>query len=369
MVELTQDQKRNLTKYIVSFKEFLKTDEAQKWKAEREEKIALTRQFLGKENIDSLTEEGVRAVIKSLWATQIWRKKDVKANKILADNGLPKLREEFKQLVYGSESIDKRFDRFRRNVKGLGIASITEILGFAFPDTYCLWTEKLRRVIPFLGLESLLPDRAFKYFTYDGKNYVECVEFLELIANELSANGVEHSDFLGVDYFLYYIYDKYGVKAISKKLKKGISVISAPVSKMEHEDLVKALATIGKIFGYQVSTKPAVNDLRPSHMQLKIKVKELDLAWKTGTFSWIPVEVQVHGSIESLLTSFDFVQQWSDKMIVVVTGDKDKEIIDEFARNKPGFPHHKLVYLYPNEIEEATKNTMKLLDLKQKIFG
>jgi len=72
---------------------------------------------LSKENLKILTENGFGKVIKTLWASEIWGNKEYLVNKLLSDNGLPKLRSELDELLYGSDPLDKRYDRFKRNVK------------------------------------------------------------------------------------------------------------------------------------------------------------------------------------------------------------------------------------------------------------
>ena len=48
--------------------------------------------------------------------------------------------------------IEKRFDRFMKTVKGLGPASVTELLCFFNPKEYGIWNDKARKALELLGL-------------------------------------------------------------------------------------------------------------------------------------------------------------------------------------------------------------------------
>jgi hypothetical protein len=71
---------------------------------------------------------------------------------LIGPNGVEKIRQGLHLLLYGSEDFAKRYDRFRENVAGFGVAIISELLNMIFPDEYCLWNNKPRTVLTFLGL-------------------------------------------------------------------------------------------------------------------------------------------------------------------------------------------------------------------------
>jgi hypothetical protein len=124
--------------------------------------------------------------------------------------------------------------------------------------------------------------------------------------------------------------------------------------------------TIGEIFGYESIRKPSVNDLRPETLPFKAKDKALDLAWKIFGLTYVPFEIQVHGSIPDLIYRLNMVHQWSLKMVVVADIDCHEEIL-EAAQVYPFAG--KLVLLMPKEIENAKKDYEKLRKLRNKIFA
>ncbi|MDW8022779.1 MAG: hypothetical protein RMJ15_03435 [Nitrososphaerota archaeon] len=82
--------------------------------------------------------------------------------------------------------------------------------------------------------------------------------------------------------------------------------------------------------------------------------------------TYVPFEVQVHGSIPDLIYRLNLVHQWSLKMVLVAQEEYRDEII-EAAQTYPFAA--KLVLITPKEIEKAKKNYKELLNLRQKIFA
>ncbi len=165
-----------------------------------------------------------------------------------------------------------------------------------------------------------------------------------------------------------YLIEKEKVKIIEtkwhKKAKPEEEIIKVEPS--THDAIVESLNIIGQIFGYEPIKKPSVNDLRPPDQPFKAKEKTLDLAWKIFGLTYVPFEVQVHGSIPDLIYRFNLVHQWSLKMVVVA----EKEYHDEIKEAAQTYPFAaKLVLLTPEEIEKAKKDYKELLNLRQKIFA
>lgn len=133
-----------------------------------------------------------------------------------------------------------------------------------------------------------------------------------------------------------------------------------------HNAIVESLHIIGQIFGYESLKNPTVNDLRPTDNPFKAKGKSLDLAWKIFGLTYVPFEVQVHGSIPDLIYRLNLVHQWALKMVVVA----EQKYHDEIIEAAQAYPFAgKLVLLTPKEIENAKKDYEKILDLRQKIFA
>jgi hypothetical protein len=172
MLQLSIEQQKKIKSYTEGFKAFTKTDKGLEWEQDRKKKMVVVQNLLKKDNVMNLTEENFRTLIKSLWATDNWSNKDYLVDKLLKDNTIQKLRQELKELINGTDALEKRYDRFKISIKGLGPSSITEILLFASPTIYCVWNDKPKNILPFLKIE-LLPERFYKY-QIDGSDYVKC---------------------------------------------------------------------------------------------------------------------------------------------------------------------------------------------------
>lgn len=162
-VGLSEEHKQTLKRFGEEYKKWINSDEGRKEIREHREHQAIFREKLSFENIGSLTQNEFKELCKNLWAIRGWTRKEWRIeNLILTPNGFDKIKSELKKLLYGTEEFVDRYDTFRRNIKGLGMASLSEILNMIFPDRYCIWNNTLREVVPFLKLDTLLPPKFLK---------------------------------------------------------------------------------------------------------------------------------------------------------------------------------------------------------------
>jgi hypothetical protein len=189
----------DLKTHIANFRHWLKTDtdKAPRWEEERKERLAWYHTHLGKDHISKITQGEFAFLIKSLWASNIFKNKDYKVGRLIQDNGLDKLRASLEELLYGEDSIEKRWDSFRSSIKGLGPSSLSEILTFHNPQEHALVNLKPYKVLPRLGLtiDSVS----------DGRSYCRAVEDIGRIKKELEGNGVPDVDFILTDFFIAYL--------------------------------------------------------------------------------------------------------------------------------------------------------------------
>jgi hypothetical protein len=120
-----------------------------------------------------MTEDEFVEIWKKSWASKFWGNKDwYIENRLIGPNGVEKIRQEPDVLLYGSEDFVKRYDTFRENDAGFGVAIISELLNMIFPDKYCLWNDKPKAVLTFLGLNAL-PGSLYKHNTATGQEYLQ----------------------------------------------------------------------------------------------------------------------------------------------------------------------------------------------------
>jgi hypothetical protein len=288
---LTEEQKKRLASYVDAFKEWLKTPDGLKSVTEHRDHEQFFKNKLEADKIALLTEDEFREIYKTLWASGVWGNKDWYIdNKLIGPNGLEKIKQELKSLLYGSEDIGRKYDRFRSNIKGLGPSLISEILNFVFPQWYCLWNATPKTVLPFLGL-NLLPEGFFKYQITSGKEYQECISALGLVKNELGPYGIK--DFIDLDVFFWYIL----LNVVPKKGQIEGKKKEPPASKItvdSHEGAEYYLLELGKMLGYIPYTVDQSREFEgkklgdvalyktiPSFASEKIMdtVKEIDVIW------------------------------------------------------------------------------------------
>lgn len=262
MAELPSEQLERIKHYMGQFMMFLTTTTGLEWSAEREERLLYFSKVLNEDHIDHLTEEQFKNIIISLWASQIWGNKDYLVNTIISRNGFQKIRTELKALIYGKETLDKRYDRFRKEIKGLAGASITEILAFVSPDDYCIWNRTPINVLPFLGMKNMLPSQIHTSFM-KGKHYVKCIEVMNLIKSAMivEVGGLE-PNFILVDHFLYYIliYEMPEKEKVPEsKIEEKIEIQKELKEIHTSEEAIATLLELGNILGFQTYTGHPTN--------------------------------------------------------------------------------------------------------------
>ena len=66
----------------------------------------------------------------------IWGNKQYIVDKLIADNGFDTLKKQLSELLYGTSPIEKRWDVFLKAVKGMGPATMSELLTYANPEEF-----------------------------------------------------------------------------------------------------------------------------------------------------------------------------------------------------------------------------------------
>ena len=94
---------------------------------DREERKTYYQSFT-KDKILHMTEEILHEYISKLWSMLIWGNKKYVVEKLIEDNGLEHIKKQLAELLYGTKSIEIRWDNFLKEIKGLGPATISELL-------------------------------------------------------------------------------------------------------------------------------------------------------------------------------------------------------------------------------------------------
>jgi len=331
---LGNTQRGRTTDALKRFREFLGTEQGREWLEDRKKRIEFFEKTLAKDHIDELTEPEFSQIIGILWASQIFGNKSYVVERILKTIDFATLRKELKALLWGEEPIQERYENFRRNVKGLGPASITEILAFVHPEEFGLWNEKTREAFKILGIQKV----PLKY-QISGGEYVDCNDVLKAIRDEMKAAGFENPNLIDVDYFLYYIYEQREIRAIEAQPAEDYD--------FDHDEIVEKLVAIGSGLGFEADSNVQV-----------AKGARVDALWTArianlGVVNYV-FEVQKGGSVDSLILNLQRAKNnpTVQKLVVIANTKTMKTIEQEVSSLSEDF-RKSMTFMEARELQKA----------------
>lgn len=197
---------------------------------ERKERRSFYQSFT-KDKILKMSEDDFFEYISKLWSMVIWGNKKYVVDKLIGDNGFDMLKKQLVDLLYGPDKIELRWDSFLKSVKGLGPATISELLTYINPEEYAIFNKTT--IICFSYLD--IPNMPKYNYQYTGKKYVEICDITKEISVLLKESGAEDYDFLAVDYFMW---DELLSLAEKKDLEnKSGQIVENPVSASDSKSL------------------------------------------------------------------------------------------------------------------------------------
>lgn len=271
-------------------------------------------QSFTKDKILSMSEDEFYEYISKLWSMLIWGNKKYIIDKLIEDNGFINLKNFISELLYGSNEIDSRWDLFFKSVKGMGPATMSELLSYVHPDEYVIFNKNTIQCFAYLGISNLP-----KYtYQYTGRKFLEICSYAKEISNELKKSGVKDYDLLDVDYFMW---DEI-LPLIEKKVEEQSLDTSAESGnevdfKSLHDEIKDALVKIGELLGFE------------SRSEVKITTGAVvDAVWEAkignmGKAIYV-FEVQSKGSIDSLILNLKKAQSNPAVQAVVAVADESQ---------------------------------------------
>lgn len=292
---------------------------------EREERVKYyqgwTEARLLKMSLDDLYE-----YIAKLWAMLIWGNKKYVVDKIIEEFGLDVVRKELAHLVWGSNSIIKRWDRFRNNIKGIGPAMMSEILSHVHPDKYMIWNRRALVALDYLGFRDLP-----KYnYQLTGKKYSELCEAAKQIITELENEGFENPNLLTVDYFFWdelQVEDNLSQILSKSSAEDDLDTVKEETAEFIHDEIRDKIAEIGVWLGFSASIEKKVAE-----------GSKVDTIWEAtignmGRVIYV-FEVQTKGSIDSLILNLlKSMNNPAVQGVVAVSDSKQLDTIRRHAKN------------------------------------
>ncbi len=318
----------NTQKLNAAITEFIKKKKSnaayyeENW-SERKERKDYYRSF-SKDKLIAMTEEEFLEYISKLWSMLIWGNKNYVVDKLIGDNGFDHLKMQLAELLYGTSSIENRWDLFLKSIKGMGPATISELLTYINPQEYVIFNKTTILCYSFLEI----PDMPKYNYQYTGKKYVEVCKTAKEIASELKKAGAEDYDLLAIDYFMW---DEILPLAEKKSSEVPATLetkkpVTANDSKSLHDEIKEKLVAIGELLGFD------------SRSEVKITTGAVvDAVWEAkignmGKAIYV-FEVQSKGSIDSLILNLKKAQSNAAVQAVVAVADEEQlaKIINESA--------------------------------------
>lgn len=340
-----------LNKYIEQYLSDLKSTGEINDIEERNERKEYYQSF-NKEKVLSMSESDFYEYISKLWAMLIWGNKKYKIDQLIEDNGFEKLKREISELLFGQESIENRWDKFKNSVKGFGPAMMSELLCYVYPNDCMLWNRTA--VTAYQILE--VPNIPTHNYQMTGKKYLEMTNLSKQISNIFKNKGYTFSDLLFVDYFFWDQLRELPVVEVEKKDRKETVV----GNKSYHNEIIDYIKSIGSLLGYNSNLKGNIKD----------SGKIADAIWEfnvgnIGKIKYV-FEVQDSGSIDSLIVSLMNASQDISVQAVVAVSDKEQiNKIKKHCNNINGSFNGKLKFWDITEVERAytdLSNSMEIIN-------
>lgn len=345
MKNLLPEQERLIEKYFLMF---IKSIDFKKEMEDREQHRKLSINTLERTKLKNMTEIEFGELISNLWASSMWGNKDYLVKKIIDDNGIDKIRIHFNDLLYGTDSFEKRFEKFIKNIKGLGPASLTEILCLFDPGKFGIWNDKARKALKNLKFDDLPLN---KYYI-SGKEYERINEALTLIAKKLQDLGLDDADLLAADYFLYEIWftEKEKIETEEKEVEEEIE--------FDHDEVRDFIKDIGAQLGFETDTEKTIAHGAKVDVIWSAKIANLGVA--TYIF-----EVHKRGSIDSLILNLQ--KALNNPTVQKIIAVSDKRQIEKIKNETKGLPEnfHKILTFW--EVFDVIKTHEKLSEVIQSI--
>ena len=183
--------------------------------------------LLGPERIDALDAAALDGLIGQIFSLRR------KAGRLLRSNGLPGLRAALKSLLYGEGNLRDRFDRFTGGVcgveRGMVVSFASEVLHFADPTRYWLWTQWIWNPASRTGALALVTHEAadLRAPGSDGEAYERVGKAIALVDQAGHAAGYSRSarGLFGTDVFLACVYAVYMYTVFRVKLSQEFNRI------------------------------------------------------------------------------------------------------------------------------------------------
>ena len=280
---------------------------------EREEREKYYRSYT-KNKILAMDEYEIYEYLSKLWAMIIWGNKQYIIDKYIKDNSFENLKKSLAYLLYGDDSIEKRWDTFKKNIKGFGPAMMSELLCYIYPKECMIWNTTTQKSYTILGIKEI------PKYTYQltGKKYLEMTEYAKKINKRIIEKGRKNSNLLFVDYFFW---DSLRLEKNTKEeeTKENEERVSF------HTELKEKTKDIGIWLGFDADNEVKIGPGAIADVVWDFSINNI------GKVTYV-FEVQVGGNIKSLIMNLLKASHYKNVQgVIAISDDKQLENIRKTA--------------------------------------
>ena len=274
------------------------------------------------EKIKIMTEEEFTKFIGKLWSMIVWGNKKYIADKIIESNGFNKIKKYLIYLLYGKDSIEKRWDTFYKNIKLIGPSSMSELLSYINPNEYIICNKVTCACFKYLGVEEV----PIYNYQYTGTNYKRLCDIGKKIKNDMIVQNIENVNLLIVDYMFWDIAYPMSKKEMNIEQIEEEVPIEKDTKLFVHNDIINQIVEIGQWLGFESKSEVKIAD-----------GAVVDAIWQVQIGNMGKViyafEVQTHGSIDSLILNLQkATNNFAVQAIVAVSDENQIEKIKKESR-------------------------------------
>lgn len=316
-----------LKQYLTSFQKWFKANKIQANIEQQErEQLSATIQKYTKEQLLNMSEEEFFDYIAPLWAMAMWGNKHYQVDNIIEANGMPLLREQFANLIYGFAILEKRWDEFRSKIKGVGPAIMSELLCKTFPNEYLIWNRKTYNGFTVLEIPHLPRYEA----PLNGKTYEILSKYGRGIVEVAQKEGfTDVSDMLTLNTFIWKQLQISSEECTSLTKAGMLSSKSEKDNLFIHNDIRDKLAEIGRCLGFRAEVEKKVADGAVVDTIWEVTIGNM------GRVVYV-FEVQTSGSIDSLI--LNLMKAKNNKSVQGIVAVTDEKQIEKIKKEIAALP-------------------------------
>ena len=274
-----------------------------------------------KERIKKMTSDEFVEFIGKLWSMIVWGNKKYIADKIIEINGFENIKNMIIDLLYGTDSIEKRWDRFYKAKTRLGPSSMSELLSYINPNEYVICNKVTCACFKYLGIEKV-PTHNYQYTR---ANYKRLCDIGKQIQQEMVKEGIDNVNLLIVDYMFWDVVYPMSKKEVVQVPEEELQ-IEKDTKQFIHNDIINQIVEIGQWLGFESKSEVKIAD-----------GAIVDAIWQAQIGNMGKViyafEVQTHGSMDSLILNLQkATNNFAVQAIVAVSDEKQIEKIKKESK-------------------------------------